>query len=84
VSAADLLSVLLPLPQTAGICHRFRDKKDKMVKQEKQEIKQMNKEEGIVELDDDEKDKLIDLDSFTALPRPEDILHYAVHLKPKP
>lgn len=53
-----------------------------MVKQEKQEIKQMNKEEGIVELDDDEKDKLIDLDSFTALPRPEDILHYAVHLNP--
>jgi len=50
------------------------------VKQEKREIQQINKDEGIVELDDDEKDKLIDLDSFTAVPLPTDIIHYAVQL----
>lgn len=48
------------------------------MKQEKREIQQINKDEGIVELDDDEKDKLIDLDSFTAVPLPADIIHYAV------
>jgi hypothetical protein len=37
---------------------------------EKAEIQALNKEEGIVELDEDEKDRLIDLDSFTGPPTP--------------
>jgi hypothetical protein len=55
----------------SGICHRFRDKSDKKArdtkKQEKLEISLLNQEEGIAELADDEKEKLIDLDSFTGL-----------------
>ncbi len=47
----------------SGICHRYRDRK---TKEEKAEIKKIKQDEGIVELDDDEKEKLIDLDQFTA------------------
>ena len=66
----------------SGICHRFRDRNDKQAKKEmaaeKREIEQLNSEEGILELDAEEKAALIDLDSFTAMPLPADILHYAL------
>jgi hypothetical protein len=55
----------------SGICHRLRDKSDKKArdtkKQEKLEISLLNQEEGIAELAEDEKEKLVDLDSFTGL-----------------
>lgn len=66
VPAVDCFAcVLVPAVCCAvsGICHRYRDKK---TKDEKAEIKKIKQEEGIVELDDDEKAALIDLDAFTA------------------
>jgi hypothetical protein len=54
---------MFTLPSVSGICHRYRDRK---TKEEKAEIKKLKQDEGIVELDDEEKEKLIDLDQFTA------------------
>lgn len=59
----------------SGICHRYRDR---IAKEEKAEIRQMNEDEGIKELDDDEKEKLIDLDQLTATPHKDDVLHYCL------
>lgn len=57
------------------VLSRYRDR---MAKEEKAEIRQMNEEEGIKELDDDEKEKLIDLDQLTAMPNKDDVLHYCL------
>ncbi|KAF7728253.1 hypothetical protein EC973_006534 [Apophysomyces ossiformis] len=53
-------------------------KKERTSKAEKEEIRQMLKEENIVMLDEDEAANLSVLDSLTANPLPDDILHYAI------
>ena len=54
------------------------DSKTKNV-DEKEEIAQlMMAEEGVALLDDDERDKLTQLDELTGIPRPEDVVLYAI------
>ena len=59
----------------SGICHRYRDRR---AKADREEVRRIREEEGIVELEDEDKERLIDLDSFTAQPRPDDVLLYCL------
>ena len=59
----------------SGICHRYRDRR---AKAEKDEVKRLREEEGIAELDEEDRGRLESLDSLTAQPRPDDVLHYCL------
>jgi len=47
-------------------------------KQEMEEIKQILEEENVQDLEDEEKDKLTELDSLTGIPVPDDVLLFAI------
>jgi len=53
-------------------------KEDNLKEEEKEEIRRIMQEENIQELEDEDKEKLTELDSLTAKPLPDDIFLFAI------
>lgn len=69
---------LIPdLKQPSETKDQPKDRKTRR-KEEKDEIKFIMEEENITKLNEEEKDKLTELDSLTGVPLPDDILLFAV------